>query len=318
MEKVSIQLAAVVVMEKSFRCIVFELALVLFASLCYAGKVGVSVFAWWGNHTHIRLLESLPDTLARYHLPISPSSWAHALWLGIYASEAVSLLMAWVSVWRRHTPHLVFPGYYLCYSIACLLHVGAVFAWGLLLPQVTLPLLVLLTLVLGACVAMVTGYLYSIRSVLKFYYTCNFRLTRIFVVNGGVAYTTFSLVFTLLNMAVVLVRSADVAEETAATIALSLLGAIVVTYFLLENTILDPFLRYVGVVYPVVLWSLAAVLTQTWQGRASLDDRNQLFVLVLACVVGALALVRVVLWLFFLCLRPLQDYERDELESLPQ
>lgn len=295
-----------------------ELVLVLFASLCYAGKVGVSVFAWWGNHTQLGLLESLPDTLARYHLPISLSSWGHALWLVIYASEAVSLLMAWVLVWRRHTPHLVFPGYYLCYSIACLVHVGCVFAWGRLLPQVTLPLLALLTLLLCGCVAILTGYLYYVRSVLKFYYACNFRLTRIFVVNGTVAYATFSLIWTLLSMSVVLVSTADVAEESAATIALSLLGAIVVTYFLLENTILDRFLRYVGVVYPVVLWSLAAMLTQAWQGEASLGDRNQLFALVLACVVGGLGVARVILWLLFLCLRPLQDYEKDEPESLPQ
>ncbi len=69
-------------------------------------------------------------------------------------------------------------------------------------------------------------------------------------------------------------------------------------------------------VYPVVLWVLAGVLTETWEGVAD-AGRNQLFALVLCCVVGGLLLMRGGLWLLYACVRPLKDYEKEELELLP-
>lgn len=133
---------------------------------------------------------------------------------------------------------------------------------------------------------------------------------------GTVAYATFSIIITLYALGAVLVKNAAVAEETVSTILLSLLSSLLVTYFLLENTILDRFLRYVFAVYPVVLWTLAGILAETWEGLSS--DRNQLFMLVLTCVTGALILARAILCGSYLCWRPLPDYEKEELEFLPQ
>lgn len=307
--------------EKSACCsvrLVFELLLIFLASIAYAVKVGVCVYGWWGDPSTIALELSLPSAFLEYSLPISPPLWTQALWLLIFSWEALALLLAWAILFRPRTPQLVFPVFYLFFTLVCLLHIGWVFAWGRKLLPVSLTLVAIQTVVLVVCMAILTTYLYYIRGSLKFYYSCNFWSTRLLVLNCTVAHATFSFILTLFNLAALLVSAANLAEETASTILLSILASCVITYFLLENTILDRFLRYVFASYPVVLWTLIGVLVGVWQGEESLTERNHLFVLVLTCVVGALLLLRVLLWCVFGCARPLPDYERDEPEPLPQ
>lgn len=297
--------------------VLLEFVLVLVTSLCYAAKVCLLVYSWWGDPGKIALKVSLPSAFLSYGLPISPPQWTHVLWLVIFAWEGLWLVQSWVLLCKQRSPRIIFPGFYLMISLACLLHIGWLFAWARLFPELALGLVALLILSLLACVAMLTGYLYYIRGNLKFYYTCNFRLTRLLALNATVAYATFSIILTLYTLGAVLVDSAEVAEVTVSTILLSLLSSLMVTYFLLENTILDRFLRYVFAVYPVILWTLAGILVETWEGVAG--GRNQLFALVLACVTGALILVRTSLWLlYWLGCRPLPDYKDDEPELLPQ
>ncbi len=232
-------------------CGAFEVVLVLVTTLCYAAKVSLSVYAWWGELATIGLSLSLPSTLLAPQLPLSPSPWTHALWLVLFAWEALWLLQAWAMLCRQHTPRIVFPGFYPAFSLACLLHIGWLYAWGRHQLELALALGALLSLCLLACVAMLTTHLYCIRGNLKYFYTCTFWLTRLLVLNASVAYATWSTILTLYALATVLVGSAGVAAATASTILLSLLSSLVLTYFLLENSILDPLLRYVFTVYPV-------------------------------------------------------------------
>lgn len=307
--------------KKSSCCdlrVLIELLLLSLSSLAFAAKVGVCVYGWWGQPSSMALDLSLPAALLTHRIPISPPLWTQGLWLLIFAWEALSLLPGWLLLCRPHTPRLVFPIFYLAYTLACLLHVGWVFAWGRQLLPLSLALIAAQTLVLVLCMGLLTCYLYYIRGTLKFYYKCHFWTTRVLMLNCTVAYTTFTFILTLLNLAAVLVSSASLAQDTAATVLLALLTSCLVTYFLLENTILDRFLRYVFAGYPVVLWTLIGVLVEAWQGEESLRERNWVFALVLTCVLGALALLRMVLWCVFVCTRPLPDYDRDEPEMLPQ
>lgn len=291
--------------------------LFLLTVLCYGGKVAVCVYAWWGEPGHIALNFSLPSALLETSLPISPSPWTHALWLVLFVWELGFLLLCCFMLCRPRLPHLVCPLFYPAYSLACLLRVGWVFAFGRGLHPLALALVGVETLVLVACVSLLTGYLYFIRGTLKYYYPCWFWWTRLLVLNATVIYLTLSFVWSLFGLGWVLVSDAGLAEETASTILLSLLASCVVTYFLLENSILDRFLRYVFAPYPVFLWTLVGVLTGAWQGVETLRERNPLFALVLACVVGTLILLRIILWCIYMCVRPLPDYENDDVEELP-
>lgn len=304
--------------EKCVCCsvrLVVELLLSTLATIAYAGKVGVCVYGWWGEPSNLGLNISLPSAFLEYSISISPPLWAQALWLVIFVWEATSLLLVWAMLFKPRIPRLVFPLVLPTFTLVCLLHIGWVFAWGRKLLPVSLALIAIQTVLLMLCTAMLTAYLYYIRGSLKFYYPCNFWLTRLLVLNCIVAYTTLSFILTLFNLAAVLVSVGNLTGDTASTILLAVLTSCVVTYFLLENTILDRFLRYVFAGYPVVLWTL---LIQVWEGRENLQELNQLFALVLTCVVGALILLRVLLWCVFACVRPLPDYEMDEPEAVPQ
>lgn len=295
-------------------CRVFFL---LLATLTYVVKVILSLYAWWGVPSNIALKVSLQSAFQEYRVPISPGEWTQVFWLVLYLWEALWMVFAWTFVCRQHTTCTIHSAFYPLYSLACLLQIGWVFAWGRLFHELSLALVAVQVLVLMVSVGVLSTYLYYIRGTLKFYYMCNFVLTRVLVLNGTIAYATFSLILMLFNLGAVLIRNADVHPDTVSTTVLSLLSSIVVTYFLLENTILDRFLRYIFTVYPVVLWTMIGILTEVWKGRQSLENRDELFALILTCVVGALSLIRVLLWFVFICIRPLPEYEKDEPETVP-
>lgn len=296
---------------------VLELTLVLLATLAFTVKVVISIYAWWGDAPSLGLLQSLPKAFEEYKLPISPASWTQSLWLVLFVCELLGLLFSWRFTLNQN-PRTIFFGYYPTSALACLLQVGWVYCWCWRLQEVALAIMVVQTLVLAICVGQVSVYLFIIRSDLRFFYACNFKLTRVLILNGSVVYGTLSALLALFNLGAILCENVGLAGETASTIILSLLSSLLFTYFLLENTILDRFLRYVYSIYPVVIWTLLGVLTQTGVGRDSLKDRNVVFVLVLVCVVGVLLVLRVILWMVYVCgARPLPEYENDELETVP-
>ena len=300
----------------SIKC-VLKLCLLMLATLCSLAKMAISVYAWFGDPGGLALLDSVPSALSSHQLPGAPAEWTRALWPLLFAWELVWLMWVWLLLCRRHAPHIIVLVFYPVYILTCLLHIGCVFALGRREQEVTFALVAVLTFSLLLCVALLTGYLYYIRGPLKCYYPATFRLTQILLVNGVTAYATFTLVSLLFLLGALLMRHTSLPVDTLSSIILSLLSSLTVTYFLLEASILDRFLRHVFTVYPVVLWVLAGVLVDTWGRDDQTNQRNQLFALVLACVVGGLMLVRGVLWCVFACIRPLPDYERDEPDSLP-
>ena len=129
-------------------------------------------------------------------------------------------------------------------------------------------------------------------------------LTRILVLNGLCILATWTTIANLLNFGIVLQYSADVSAATVGTISLSLLTVVVAIYFSLENTILDKYVRYVFVVYPVVIWALIGVLADHW-GKPG-EKRNSVFALVLLLATAVLAFIRVGLFFIFVYFRPLK------------
>ena len=307
-------------MESSSGCRrVLKVCLAVLASLASAAKVVISVYAWFGDPGDVGLTLSIPSALAEYDLPISPAEWVHLLWLLLFVWEGLWLGWAWLLICRPRYPQTVVIWFYPTFVLACLLHTGCVFALGRQQLELTFVLVTVLTLVLMVGVALLVGHLYYIRGALKDFYPTTFWLTRIIVLNGIVAYATFSFVSTLFALGAVLSAHANISDQTTSTIVLSLLSSFTVTYFLLEVSILDRFLRHVFTVYPVVLWVLAGVLARVWGLEdQQTNQRNQLFALVLACVAGTLVLVRAVVWCVFADARPLPDYEREEPEYLPR
>jgi len=101
-------------------------------------------------------------------------------------------------------------------------------------------------------------------------------------------------------------------ETNAGTVILALLAVVVLVYFVLENTVLYRFTRFVVTFYPTVIWALIGVLVQHWNKEE--DNRNNIFTAVLLGVVILLGCVRVVLLILFAFVRPLKYSQHEKLE----
>lgn len=297
---------------------VFEIVALLLTVALFVLKVVICLVIWWGNPSLLRIDVSLPDALknATYKLTIAPSEWVHAMWPFLFLWEITWILFAWSFTCRKAKHRTIFAGVYPAYWFVCLLNIGWGLSWGKVFPELGLAFGALQSFTLILCVAMLSVNLYFITNDLKYTgFKTSLMITRILVLNVFAAYTTWSVVHTLYNLGSVLQHNAQLHPDTTSTVILSLLGSIAVTYFLLECTILDWFLRSVIVVYPVVVWSLAGVLVENWNGGGG--DRNKIFSLALVCVCGALFLIRVLLIGVFSIVRPLAEYEKEGEEKLP-
>ena len=303
-----------VIVKKAFEIIALLLTVALFFL-----KAAICLVIWWGNPSLLRIDVTLPDALQNvlYKLTIAPAEWVHAMWPFLFLWEITWIIFAWSFVCRKVKHRTLFVGVYPAYWLICLLNIAWAVSWGKLFPELGLAFGALQSLTLIFCLGMLSVNLYFIASDLKYKgFKTSLWITRILVLNIFAAYATWSVVQTLFNLGSVLQHNAQLHPDTTSTVILSLLGSITVTYFLLECTILDWFLRSVFIVYLVVVWSLIGVMVENWNLGGG-GDRNELFSLVLACVCGALFLIRVVLIAVFSVARPLAEYEKEGEEKLP-
>merc|ERR1712045_86689 len=83
-----------------------------------------------------------------------------------------------------------------------------------------------------------------------------------FVLNGLAVYTTWTVIASLLNLAVALVYAGGVDQREAALSSLSLLVIIHCTWFVLENFLLDYHVRYILTQYLVVIWAANGIRSE--------------------------------------------------------
>ena len=291
------------------------LALMLTASL-FVLKAVVCLVTWWGNPSLLLIDVSLPEALEdeAYKLTIALPNWVHLMWPFLFFWEAVLIIFAWSFLCRKREHRTIFVGVYPAYWFACLLNIAWAVSWGKGFPELGLAFGALLSLTVILCAGMASVNLYFISNDLKYSIRGTLWMTRLLVINIFAAYAAWTVVLTLFNLGSVLQHNTTLHPDTTSTVILSLLGSLTVSYFLLEATILDWFLRSVFVVYLVVVWALAGVLVDSWTGGG---HRNQLLSLILACVSGALFVARVVLIALFKFVRPLGEYEKEEEEKVP-
>ena len=212
------------------------------------------------------------------------------------------MLYAWTFVCRPKTPRTIFVGVYFAFPLVCILNVSWIFLWGYLYITAASVILILFQFVFYPTIAMLAVYLYKVQSEAKVY---DLWITRLLVLNGLLFYTTWTTIASMINLAIALQYKADVTPSTAAcAVSLPLLTAAVITYFILENTVFDRFLRYSFAVYPVIIWALSAVLAANW-GRKGASGAN-IFTLVLLILTVVLALTRIVLFILFTFFRPIK------------
>ena len=235
-----------------------------------------------------------------YYLQITPAGWAFSIWGFIYAWQALWTLYGWSFVVRYKTAPTIPSPVYIIYTGSSLCNITWTFLFNNYYAQAAFPFIFLLGLFLYIAIGIVAVHLYHMRQQGTIR-VIDVWATWILVINGIAIYATWLTVATLLNLGIVVQYYGDFSAVNTGTLCLSLLTVEVIVYFILENTVLDCFARYVLIVYPVIVWALAAILSAHWNQED--DNRNPIFTLVLIILSSILLISRVVLVIIFTFVR---------------
>ena len=239
-----------------------------------------------------------------FYTEITPAGWTFAIWGIIYAWQVVWILYGWSFVFRPSFKKTITPIVYLLYGFTNISNIIWIYLWGNEYPQVAFPFLFLIAVSLWAAVGVEVVYLYKQLPLSDHtkWFKLNFYITQIVVVNGLAIYATWVTIATLINFSIVLQYYANLDGTDVGTAALSILTFLLSLYFILENTILDRFLRLVFIVYLVVIWALSGVLSAHYGDDE--NRRNSIFTLVLLILTIILFIIRFILWVMFAFFRP--------------
>ncbi len=240
-----------------------------------------------------------------YDTQITPAGWTFAIWGIIYTAQTIWLIYAWSYVFRPATPRGISFVTYIFYTIVNLSNIIWLYLWGNYSPQASLGVIIVISFFLYGSIIAQAIHLYkqtpALSATKKF--KIDLYLTRIIVLNSLVIYACWVSAASQLNFVIVLQHISGVDSTTAGTVGLSILLVEIVVYFILENTILDRFARYIFIVYPLFIWAFSGVLSQNWSKQT--ERRNPIFTLVLLVLCIVLFIFRIILWIVFAFTRPL-------------
>ena len=242
-----------------------------------------------------------------YFTQINPNGWTFSIWGVIYAWQALWVLYGWTFVFRPSFKKTINPLVYFCYAGANCCNITWIYLWGNLYPQAAFPFIALIAISLWTAVAIQVGYLRYLKPhdgkmPLKF----DYFITQFLVVNGLAIYGTWTAIASLINFDIIISYFGSASDTTAGTVVLSILTFELLVYFVLENTVLDRFVRFVFMVYPVVIWALSGVISRQKEFKDGEGKRNFIFTAVLLGIAVLLFIVRIILWIVFAFVRPLK------------
>ncbi|KAK5859416.1 hypothetical protein PBY51_020971 [Eleginops maclovinus] len=244
---------------------------------------------------------STGNVSALYETEITPAGWTFSIWGVIYTWLALLVIYTTSYVFRGSWAQSLLPyTFYFCWMANLMLNMIWLLLWDrelMLVALVVLILMVITSYTALFCCCFATDY-YGLW--LQTYHRKDLFCLRALVQNGLALYTTWTSIASLINFSLVL-HLWGVAKSTAATASLCILFAEVVAWFLMENWLLDRWVRNILTVYPVVIVALLGNVFKHFNP----DDPtpNSVFMvvlLVLACVLLISRLITVIwrnMWL---------------------
>ena len=266
-----------------------------------------SLFSWWGDAESLGMGRGTREVLTQTfsNTPYAPAPWTFAAWIFVFAAQFALLGHAWSYACRQRAERASSPLLYPVLGLANAVNIGYVYAVGHSAEQLSLALISVEALALCVCLAVVAASLRRKETGVADVGSCDKWCTRLLSLNALALSAGWAVICVFFHVSAVFGEDSDLHVETIATCVLCLLAAVTVSYFLLEATILDRYLRFVFVVYPMVVWWLGGVLARQWNDEFDDISRNNLLAFVLLVVFCGLFVVRLVLMVLFGCFRPL-------------
>ncbi|KAL7373595.1 hypothetical protein ABVT39_010261 [Epinephelus coioides] len=245
-------------------------------------------------------LESTGNISDEFLTEITPAGWTFTIWSIIYIFLALVLVYVLSGIFRKNaygyvycSPPILPRAFFAAWCLNLASNTAWLFLWDRKLMLIALVFLILIALTNYTMIIFSCHGLHSYGAWLNKYHKVDLWLHRVLVQNGVMIYTTWTTIATLINLTIVLTYNVEMSPTDAATISYSLLAVVLLMWFVLENFVLDKHVRYILVIYPVVIWALSGNLDKNFDAES--PNRNGIFIAVLLASACALFIIRIVL-----------------------
>ncbi|XP_039900445.1 uncharacterized protein LOC120741530 [Simochromis diagramma] len=260
--------------------ITLAIAIVL-AVIFYIVTIVLSALAALGKHPFLSTTANISD---EFVTQITPSGWTFTIWSIIYIFMGSGVLYVFAGIFRKYTP-------------------------------AALAFLILIALTNYAVIFFSCHGLHNYGAWLNKYHRTDLLLHHLLIQNGIAIYATWTTIASLLNLTIVLTYDASTSHTDGATLALSVLSIVLIAWFILENSILEKYVRFIFSIYPTVIWALTGVFTKNYNTAA--PTRNNIFIAALLGVACALCATRICLVIWRQMKKPLyEDVNPDKMSPM--
>ena len=208
-----------------------------------------------------------PNTVSniskRFHLEITPVGATFSIWGAIFAWQVLWILYTVSTVFRSGPATNILQNKFFIVFIANILTVIAwLFTWARAEGVISFVIILLGQIFLDVAIAFAC---YDLRVFLddqKVYSQGKVDIwsQRFLVQNGLLFYGTWTTIATLINTAVVFAYYIGTTTKVASLVSLSLLGVLAITWFILENFVIQKYVEYTFTAYITLIIGLTGIL----------------------------------------------------------
>ena len=271
----------------------FHLLSLLFSTVALAATIAISGLTNVPDPRAVGFRNSTKETSDTFHTQITPAPFAPILlWSLIYGLLIVWIIYEWIFLigWSQIINPAIISSYSLIFTAFgnSICNNTWIYLWGNMLPQYALPVIIMLGVLLYLAAGFEAVFVNKNEFVLRSTRLCcgiNMYTIRIIVLNIIVIYVIYVTMAIVLNFIIVLEYFANLSASSAGTVGLCILLLAVLIYSVLENTLLHCVARPVVMTWPVVMFTLSAIITRHWnKNEAATNSTFSVVLLVVAMI----------------------------------
>lgn len=237
---------------------------------------------------------------AVFDTQITPSGWTFNIWSVIYVWLTALVVYILTGLCRKNgngyvycSPSVLPYGFFISWCLNLCFNIAWLIVWDKGIMIAAMAFLILVICTNYSMIFFICHGLHLYGPWLEKYHKADLWCYRVVIQNGVMIYTTWTTIATLINLAIVLTYEGNMSPSDAATVSYSILSVVLVSWFILENVVLDKHVRYILIVYPVVIWVLSGNLDKNYDPES--PNRNGIFIVVLLALACVLFVTRVML-----------------------
>jgi len=294
-----------------------NIGLIILLSFTYLLMIGFNALAGSGAGVPSIFISTVGNISDQFELYITPNGTTFSIWGLIFFWLAASMLFFIATIFLQTSegkvylsPEIANPSFLITLSLNFILNTAWIFIWDRASVNVPLTILAAIVLFLVAITNILAGSFlaYNIgrhcdkfsRGGGMFWYGLGYRLT----LNGLGMYTTWCVVASLINLTTALVYQGEVDQRSACLASLSLLVIIHVSWFIVENFLVDFYARYLLTPYLVIIWASNGIRAKKY-GDDEVPQDVQNYVLAILIIATITFVVRIVLVVYRVIKKPL-------------